>query len=285
MKNTIKQLTVKIVNVLFYGIIFLILLCLFHVFCFTRFDVPTNSMYPTLLPGDKIVVNKMIKGARLFNIWATINNKDVSISRLPGWGNFHRNDVLVFNFPYPNTFYRIDFDVMKYYAKRCIALPGDTLEIIDGYYHIHGISRKKLGYISNQDSLWMLRDKYKETIYEGTNWTRLTFGPFIVPQCGQTIILDRMTYLLYQRLICWEQNKRIDYKKGVYHLGDSIISSYTFKENYYFMGGDNVFNSIDSRYWGVVPETFIVGKVIGVYYSADPTTHKIRWNRFFKSTE
>ena len=87
-------------------------------------------MGPALKDGDRILVNKMIKGARLFNVFAALDNKDVTIYRMPGLGHFKRNDVLVFNFPYQmNRWDSIRMNVMQYYVKRCIALPGDTLEI------------------------------------------------------------------------------------------------------------------------------------------------------------
>ena len=57
-------------------------------------------MEPVLKDGDRILVNKMIKGARLFNVFAALDNEDFTIHRMPGWGNFKRNDILVFNFPY-----------------------------------------------------------------------------------------------------------------------------------------------------------------------------------------
>lgn len=58
--------------------------------------------------------------------------------RMSGWRNFQRNDVLVFNFPYPGRWDSIALDVMLYYVKRCIAVPGDTLEIRNTHYRVSG---------------------------------------------------------------------------------------------------------------------------------------------------
>ena len=70
---------------------------------FTSFRVPSPSMYPTLIPGDYILVNKWIMGARFFDIWKAAEEKGVEIHRLPGLGRVKRNDVLVFHYPYPHN--------------------------------------------------------------------------------------------------------------------------------------------------------------------------------------
>lgn len=101
-------------------------------------------MAPTLQAGDRILVNKWIMGARIFNIWDALEDKEVKIHRLPGVGKVKRNDVLVFNFPYPAKQDSLAMDVMLYYVKRCIALPGDTLEIRNGFYRIRG-TEEELG--------------------------------------------------------------------------------------------------------------------------------------------
>lgn len=89
--------------------------------------------------GDRILVNKMIRGIRLFDIFSALDKEEVTIYRMLVFRNFKRNDILVFNFPYQmNRWDSIRMDVMQYYVKRCIALLGDTLEIRNGFYKIRG---------------------------------------------------------------------------------------------------------------------------------------------------
>lgn len=67
---------------------------------FSSFKLPTGSMEPTILPGNYILVNKWLIGARIFDAWESAEGKEVEISRLPGIRNIKRNDVMVFNDPY-----------------------------------------------------------------------------------------------------------------------------------------------------------------------------------------
>ncbi|MBQ3610269.1 MAG: signal peptidase I, partial [Bacteroidaceae bacterium] len=90
------------------------------------FRIPTDSMQPALQPGDNILINKWVMGARIFDIWEAAEEKEVEIYRLPGLGKVKRNDVLVFHYPYPRSNDSLSMHLLKYYVKRCIALPGDT---------------------------------------------------------------------------------------------------------------------------------------------------------------
>ena len=65
-----------------------IIIIMMGIFCFASFRIPSNSMEPTLISGDCILVNKMIKGARLFNIFAAFNKEDIAINRVIGYGSF-----------------------------------------------------------------------------------------------------------------------------------------------------------------------------------------------------
>ena len=285
----LKKSSSFLMSLFFYVCITLSFLMLLQVFAFTSFKIPSDSMEPALLAGDKIVVNKLIKGARLFDVMGALNHEDVSIYRMPALGKLERNDVLVFNFPYQEGRWdSICFDVMKYYVKRCIALPGDTLEIRKGFFKIRGVG-EKLGNLSAQRRISVLTDSTTYGVVLSTfpwdekhNWTVQEFGPLPIPRQGQVVMLDRMTASLYRQLIGWEQKKKIRIEEDNVFIGDSLVNEYCFRENYYFVAGDRAENSQDSRYWGMLPEPFIVGKATFIWKSVDPMTGHLRWNRIFK---
>jgi signal peptidase I len=116
-------------------------------------------------------------------------------------------------------------------------------------------------------------------------WNVDNFGPVIIPKKGWTVKLDSLTFPVYGRAIeIYEHNK----VKVVGHdifINDKKADTYTFKMNYYWMMGDNRHNSIDSRYWGFLPEDHVVGKALFTWMSIDSTAsfvNKIRWNRLFR---
>lgn len=108
-----------ITNIAFVCICLFLLWILALVFVFASFRIPSESMSPELREGDYILVWKPIVGARLFNLSRLLNHEQTGIYRLPGFRKIKRNDVVVFNFPYPNDQSRIEMHIMKYYIKRC----------------------------------------------------------------------------------------------------------------------------------------------------------------------
>lgn len=264
-----------------------------QIFCFTTFNIPSDSMEPGMISGDRIVVNKLIYGARIFNINRALNREKFNIYRMPGLGSIKRNDIVVFNFPYPERHDSINFDIMQYYVKRCVAVPGDTFEIKDAHYHVKGI-KKQLGNVKFQD---LLASAFKEGTHEElyrivfkgyphdtiVDWNMKDFGPLYIPRKGDKISMNRLNWALYRELIEWEQGVKLRFKDGKFYLGDKLINEYQFISNYYFVTGDKVMNSKDSRYWGMLPEEYIVGKATRIWYSEDRYTGEIRWKRVMKS--
>ena len=183
-------------------------------------------------------------------------------------------------------------DVRKYFVKRCIAVPGDTLEIRGGYYHIRGVT-DRLGNVAAQREIALLPDSGsgRDVVMEcypwdrRLGWTIKEFGPLVVPRKGMVMTMDGLNGLLYGRLVEWEQKRELQTdSRGDVYLGDSLIRGYVFRENYYFVGGDNALNSQDSRYWGLLPEPFIVGRAWRIWKSVDEDG-RIRWERVLRKIE
>jgi len=119
-------------------------------------------------------------------------------------------------------------------------------------------------------------------------WNRDFYGPIKIPAKGWTVTLDRKNSKLYQEaIIHYEGNTGITFVGDKLLKDGKVLSSYTFKQDYYFMMGDNRHNSADSRFWGFVPADHIVGKAVFVWMSIDPNKplfsfNKIRWSRIFR---
>lgn len=121
---------------------------------------------------------------------------------------------------------------------------------------------------------------------ENFEWTRDNFGPLWIPQKGVTVKLNLENLPLYERIITsYEGNELSVGDDGTIRINGETVTEYTFRQDYYFMMGDNRHNSLDSRYWGFVPEDHIVGKPALIWLSIDGNRKfpgNIRWRRFFK---
>ena len=116
-------------------------------------------------------------------------------------------------------------------------------------------------------------------------WNEDNFGPLTIPKKGWTIDLNDSTLALYGRtIVLYDHNKDAKIDNGKLLIDGKEMTSYTFKQDYYFMMGDNRHDSLDSRFWGFVPEDHIVGKAFFIWLSLDKNgtfLDKIRWSRFF----
>ena len=288
--------------------------------------------------------------------------------RLKGFREVRRGDCVVFGFPNGDTVLRKapteDYytlcrlmgreqvisklgpvvarpaDKVDHYVKRCVAIPGDTLEVREGLVWVNGqkqqvypgmqlgykvvtdgsringkllselginvselyfdaglpgypempLTEEMLGSISSFKNVVSVEpniDAYPAdypdshlTIFPFSgnyHWTRDFFGPLWIPKKGATVALSEENLPLYERII--RDYEHQDLAKALEE------GSYTFRQDYYFMMGDNRHNSLDSRYWGFVPEDRIVGTPSIVWLSTDKGNKfpsNIRWGRFMK---
>lgn len=268
-----------------------IILCTFifiQIFCFRAFKIPSNSMSPAVATGDHVIVNKMIPGACLFNIFAYMRNEQVDILRIPGIGKIQRNDVIVFNFPYPNNENKVEMSLLNYYIKRCVGLPGDTLLIQNGHYITQNFlllsgTKKQEDHRDLRMNMLFQREIDQGFPHDSIiDWNVENMGPLYIPKIGDSIQMNRTNFVLYKKLIEWEQKDTLTYKDSMVFSDNKRMEGYRFQKNYYFIAGDYSANSQDSRYWGLLPEDFIVGKAWIIWKSKNPYTGEFRWDRFMK---
>ena len=287
--------------------------------------------------------------------------------RLKGFRNVRKGDCVVFGFPDGDTVLRKapaeDYytlcrlmgrkqvienlgpvivrpsDKKDHYVKRCVAGPGDTLGVRDGFVWINGVQQPvypgvqysyrvvttgnrinskilsgiglnlsemyfdaslpgypemaltsemlpKLKELSSVVSVEPNIDSYPSATEDyrmifpfspDYHWTRDCFGPLWIPVKGATVALTQENLPLYERII--RDYEHSDLAKALEE------GSYTFAQDYYFMMGDNRHNSLDSRYWGFVPEDHIVGTPSVIWLSTvsgKKFPENIRWRRFLK---
>ena len=304
------------------AVIFAVIVVSFiNIFFFQAFKIPSSSMERTLYTGDHLFVSKLTYGPRLpqtpltvpftHNVifgkesYSTLIQKDYK--RLKGFRNVRRGDIVVFGFPNGDTVLRKapseDYyslcrfygkqkvvsslgpviarpaDKVDHYVKRCVAVPGDTLEIREGLVWIDGVKQETYPGMQISRNIEKVQSDYREIFPFSPDytWTRDEFGPLWIPEKGATVQLTRENLPLYERIIRVYEHSSVEEALAA--------GSYTFKQDYYFMMGDNRHNSLDSRYWGFVPEDHIVGRPVVIWLSTDEGKRfpkNIRWGRFLK---
>lgn len=233
------------------------------------FSIPTNSMLPTLYPGDKVFVNKLAMGPRIYtDFHFNLDGIELKSRRMRGFRNVRRNDIVVFNFPHHNG--KINFVINNVFCKRVLAIPGDSIYTENGYYKnsnyedVLGIEDAQRRFAETPDSL-LSKEVLNTFPFDDGHipYTTKNMHPVYVPRKGDMIRITPYEAAYYKMMLEWELNANItwDWDKNTVYIGDKPMCWHRFKHNYYFMAGDNVADSNDSRYWGLVPEEYIVGVV------------------------
>lgn len=223
---------------------------LIRVFIVESYHIPTSSMEKTLLAGDFLFVNKYVYGAKV----------PFTDARLPGVDSVERGDIVVFKFPK---------DRSLNYIKRCVALPGDTLEIRDRELIVNGVRQSLPEHAEHVAPIQPEGSADPQIFPAYSGFNKDNYGPLYIPRKGDVLELDRSTLPVYADLIAGEGHT-------IGRSGETILvdgkpaDSYTVSGNYFFVMGDNRDNSLDSRYWGFLSEQDIVGQALLVYWSWSP---------------
>lgn len=233
------------------------------------FVVTGESMEPVLHSGERVRVNKLKMGARIYTDY-DFTKPMLSSFRMPGFSKAKAGDLVVANYPYARSKDTITFRINYVYLKRCYAAPGDTVRIKNGYY-VNPQTGGCIGDLKYQRILSETPDSILAKtgvvlkamqVNKKLGWTIRDFGPLPVPKKGDTIEITTDNYRTWRRPIMYETGKRLSESGGQVFLGQMPLHEYSFKGNWYFLGGDNVLDSHDSRYFGLVPEDYIVGVVV-----------------------
>ena len=168
----INKIVDKGINLLLISFSVVALWIFFQVFFFASFRIPSDSMEPELTTGDNVLVNKLIIGPRLFNLFTSMRNEQ-------------------------------EMHILKYYIKRCIGLPGDTLSIQNGYFHIQGV-QAALGNTNSQKQI-STTNKLGDEVYNSfpfdsvISWNIKNFGPLYIPAKGDSIAMNHRNFQLYKQ--------------------------------------------------------------------------------------
>lgn len=254
-------------------------------FVLEAFRIPSASMENTLMVGDFVLVNKLGYGLRLPRT-IPLTSIPLRPRTLLRWGSVRRGDIVVFE--HPGEFNVTELDRQANYVKRCIGLPGDTVRIHEGRVFV---SNKEM----TTPPQGKLSDRADDRRYRATHdvpgshgYTQEEFGPVVVPKQGSIIQLNAGNFDEWRPFIIREGHRiRLGTKGGIF-IDDQPVASYIIERDYFFMLGDNRHNSLDSRYWGFVPEENLIGEALLVYWSWDPQIpvmhaegklKSVRWGR------
>jgi len=147
---------------------------------------------------------------------------------------------------------------------------------------------KQLDFIADVEVIKQAPNARAERIFpqdDRFQWNQDFFGPLLIPGEGTEIDVTSENLALYGEIITkYEGHSDVSVKEDKLLIDGQEIAKYTFTQNYYFMMGDNRHNSLDSRFWGFVPESHVVGKAVMVWLSIAPPNEGggVRWDRIAK---
>jgi len=241
--------------------------------------IPTGSMEGTILVGDFVLVNKFIFGSSSPK-YIPFTEVEIPYFRLPAIREPRRKDIVVFEYPGDRD-QLVPNELGVNYVKRCIGLPGDTVQIINKVVFVNGKEFWIPPHIKYLNPYAKPKEYVEPRIFpKGMPWNEDNYGPLIVPKKGYRIRLTPDNVEQWRSIIDREYGKRVvDIEGNVVTIEGMPVTYYTLKKDYYFMMGDNRDDSLDSRFWGFVSRDMIVGEAFITLFSWD---RDIPFSQFIK---
>lgn len=250
------------------------LFILINNFVVASFLVPTGSMENEVMTGELLFVNKFLYGPTsprtvpLTGIefgFLSIPPVRMPWFRLPGLRGPERGDVIVFEFPGNRE--EVRAAEFQFYLKRCVGLPGDTIEIRDRVLYVNG----ELFPVPRNlkfDRPWPVSEEFPDDriFPRGSPWNEDFYGPLVIPFKGMRVQLTPETIDAWETFIRREGHAA-GYANGEVLVDGNVASEYVVERDYLFGMGDHRDNSLDSRFWGFIPEENLVGTPMLVYWS------------------
>ena len=227
------------------------------------FVVPTGSMERTVMTGDFLFVNRFIYGPSTPQVLPFLNIP-LPFFKFPAPAAPEKGDVIVFIFPGNRD--EVESKEFQYYMKRCVAVAGDSLSIINRRLFVNGKEyRLPVNGMFNYQEPLSPYNKL-ETFPPSRGYTRDNYGPIRIPKKGDNISLNALNWREWEYFIKKEGH---DIQSDGYNvfIDDKLQNSYRVERDYVFGMGDNRDNSLDSRYWGFIPVESVVGTPLFVYWS------------------
>lgn len=235
------------------------------IFIMDAYRIPTGSMENTLIAGDYILVNKFVYGPSTPRT-IPLTNIEIPHIRFPGLRNPKHGDVIVFKFPGERDETAPGNNLN--YIKRAIGLPGDTVEIRDRRVYVNGDAFPKVSTQRGANRALKPRGRNDLRIFpSGAPFNEDNYGPVYVPRRGDTLKLNHDNIKQWKVFLQRDGAEVEILHDGLLKINDTITDSYVIQKNYYFTLGDNRDNSLDSRFWGYVPEDNILGRASLIYWS------------------
>jgi len=170
---------------------------------------------------------------------------------------------------------------------------SDVIDLGDGSFEMPLIDANaeeisKMSNVLSVEKRIKPQGRYESDVFphnERYPWNLDNLGPIWIPKKGVTIKIDIKNICFYERIITAYEGNDLKIQNNDIYINGEKTDEYTFKMDYYWMMGDNRHDSLDSRYWGFVPEDHIVGAPRFVWLALNKEKNfpvNIRFGRMFR---